>query len=181
MDFIDWRKSPEKVTLQETQGSANKYHGRRYRDYIEEQIREAEERGAFANLPGYGKPLQLEDNVYAGDRAMGYNLLKSNGFAPPEVELIKEIRTERERIDEKIAQLVRRRTLLRSRRLPLFSSTKRMFNHTIEQTAKEYEATLHELNRKILTLNLIVPTAMHQQLLDVEQLVQQFRSACPHL
>ena len=39
--------------------------------------------------------------------------------------------------------------------------------------------TLRELNRKILTLNLIVPSVMQQPMLEVERLVQQFREACP--
>ncbi len=181
MDFIDWRKPPEKVKIQETQVSTNKYHGRRYRDYVEEQIREAEARGAFAQLPGFGKPLHLEENVYAGERAMSYNLLKSNGFAPPEVELVKEIRHERTRIEEKLAQLVRRGRILRSRRIPPFSSTKRAFNYAVEQAASEYEAILRELNRKILTLNLTAPLAMHQPMLDVESLLQHFRATCPLL
>ena len=79
--------------------------GQSWDNYIEEQIRDAQERGEFDNLPGAGKPLQLEQNVYAGDKAMGYNLLKSNQFAPPEIELLKEVRTERERIEARLTPL----------------------------------------------------------------------------
>ena len=99
MDFVDWRKPPdkEKIDAETPKPRTNKFYGKAYMDYIEEQIRDAQERGEFDNLPGAGKPLQLEQNVYAGDKAMGYNLLKSNQFAPPEIELLKEVRTERER------------------------------------------------------------------------------------
>ena len=100
MDFKDWHKSPDKIPVDQDAPAVTKYSGKRYRDYIEEQIREAEERGEFANLPGAGKPLHLSGNPYAGDKAMGYNLLKSNGFAPQEIELAKEIRTEFERAQD---------------------------------------------------------------------------------
>jgi DnaJ family protein C protein 28 len=181
MDFVDWRKSPDKIKIEaeEPKAKTDRYRGRAYMHYIEEQIRQAEERGEFANLPGFGKPLNLENNVYAGDKAMGYNLLKSNGFAPAEVELIKEIRSERERAEAKISRLVRRCKTLHTRRIPPFPSEKRAFNHAVEKAAEEYEATLRGLNRKILTLNLSAPSAMHQTMLQVESLVQNFRQSCP--
>lgn len=58
----------------------------------EQRIREAMERGEFDNLAGQGRPLNLEelDGVPHELRA-AYTLLKNNGFAPPEVELRKEI------------------------------------------------------------------------------------------
>ncbi len=181
MDFVDWRKLPEKTVqaADEARTKANRYHGKAYHDYIEEQIRDAEERGLFKNLPGFGKPLNLEENVYAGDRAMGYNLLKSNGYAPEEVELIKEIRHEREHLEAKLEQLIRRRKALRARRVPPFPSERRAFNLSVEKAVSEYESALRALNRKILTLNLIAPLPMHQSMLEVERLVEQFRTACP--
>ena len=181
MDFVDWRKSrDERQTDAETpKPKPNRFYGKAYKDYIDEQIREAQERGEFDNLPGAGKPLQLEQNIYAGDKAMGYNLLKSNHFAPPEIELLKEIRTERERAEAKIAKVVHKSKTLRNRRVPPFASERRAFNRTVEKAAAEYERALRELNHKILTLNLIAPSVMHQSMLEVERLVQQFRDACP--
>lgn len=183
MEFIDWRKEREidEITSkkEETRAKPSKYQGRRFADFIDEQIREAEARGAFDNLEGFGKPLRLVENVYAGDRAMGYNLLKSNGYAPAEVELVKEIRSERERAETKLARLLHRSKTLRTRRIPPFVSEKRAFNVAVENAAMEYEQTLREINRKILTLNLTAPSAMHQTALPVEELVQAFRTACP--
>jgi hypothetical protein len=43
---------------------ANEAYWARYESVIEKQIREAEERGAFANLPGKGKPLPGLDGPY---------------------------------------------------------------------------------------------------------------------
>lgn len=57
----------------------------------ERRIAEAERRGAFANLPGAGRPIVLDglDGVPAELRA-GYLVLKANGFLPPELEARRE-------------------------------------------------------------------------------------------
>lgn len=76
---------------------------------IEEQIREAMERGEFDNLEGAGQPLNL-DAYFATpqDLRVGYSVLKSNKFLPEEVERMKEIGELKEKIktcasdDEKI-------------------------------------------------------------------------------
>jgi DnaJ family protein C protein 28 len=179
MDFKDWRKPSTKTSADTETPKTNKYRGRQYRDYIEEQIREAQARGEFDNLPGFGKPLNLVSNPYLGDKAMGYNLLKSSGYAPKEIELAKEIRTEYERAEAKIAKIRHQGGTLRTRRVPPFASEKRAFNTSVEKAAAEYEKTLRELNRKILTLNLMAPTLMHQPMFEVEKLVQHFRESCP--
>ncbi len=180
MDFIDWRKPPEENnTNSQASENVGRRRGRRYQDYVEELIQEAQQRGEFSNLPGMGKPLQLDDDTYAGDKAIGYHLLKSNGFAPAEVELANEIRKQRERAEAKLKRIVQQGQTLRSRRVLPFASEKRAFNTTVEKAASEYDRMLRELNRKILTLNLMAPTAMHQTLFEVEPLVQQFRQACP--
>jgi len=182
MEYIDWRKSPEKIKLdKKIYEDEVRRRNKRYRDYVEEQIREAQERGDFSNLPGAGKPLNLDDESYAGDKAMGYHILKSNGLAPAEIELAKEIRTERERAEAKLKKVKHQGKILRARRVPPFASERRIFNNSVEKAASEYERTLRELNRKILTLNLTAPAAMHQPLLEVEQLVQEFRASCPLL
>lgn len=183
MDFVDWRKSPEKNKANEGEGEKKRdpgrWRGKRFYDHIDEIIHEAQERGDFTNLKGAGKPLNLEDDSYAGDKAMAYRILKNNGFAPPEIELANEVRKERERTEAKLAKIVHWGKTLRSRRVPPFVSEKRSFNEALEKAVAEYDTSLRELNRKILTLNLSVPSAMHQPMLEVEQLVKQFRASCP--
>jgi DnaJ homolog subfamily C member 28 len=179
MDFKDWRKTQEKVPAQADAPTNNKYSGRKYEDYVSEQIREAMERGDFDNLPGFGKPLNLNGNAFAGDKEMGYHLLKSNGYVPKEIELAKEIRTEFEQAEAKVARLQQRSQMLRTRRVPPFPSEKRAYNMAVEKGIVEYERTLRELNRKILTLNLSAPSPMHRPMFEVEKLVQQFRDSCP--
>jgi DnaJ homolog subfamily C member 28 len=178
MDFIDWRKAPEKNST-DTSENVGRKRGRRYQDYIEELIQEAQERGEFSNLQGSGKPLALDDNPYTGDKTLAYHILKSNGYAPPEIELANEIRKERERAEAKLKRITHQGKFLRSRRVAPFASEKRTFNSMVEKAASEYATALRELNRKILTLNLTAPAAMHQTFLEVEPLVQQFLQSNP--
>jgi DnaJ homolog subfamily C member 28 len=178
MDFKDWRKS---ATSPKEIAATNKYHGKRFSDYIEEQIQTARERGAFDNLRGMGQPLKLEVNAYAGEKALAYSLLKNNDCVPAEVELAREIRQELERLEVQRTTFSQRGRNLRHRRVPPFPSEKRAYNHAVTKALAAYETSLHELNRKILTLNLTAPAAMHRSPLDVEQMMRQFRETCPLL
>jgi hypothetical protein len=91
----------------------------------EKKIREAIERGEFANLPGAGKPLRLEDDsMIPEDLRVAYKILKNAGCIPPELELRREIVTLRD--------------LLRS----------------IEEEDGKREK-IRELNYKLLKLNII--------------------------
>jgi DnaJ family protein C protein 28 len=181
MDFKDWRHSATRPATEAEIAAKNKFHGRRYSDYIEEQLQEAQERGVFDNLPGMGQPLKLDVNPYAGTKALGYSLLKGNGYAPPEVELAREIRQELERLDKQRQTLSKRGQMLRQRRVPPFASEKRAYNHAVTEALRACEVKVEELNRKILTLNLSTPAALHRVPLQSEQMVEQLRSACPLL
>jgi len=60
----------------------------------EERILEAQRAGAFDNLPGKGKPLELEDLSWVPeDLRIGYHVLKNAHVLPPEAELMKDIHT----------------------------------------------------------------------------------------
>lgn len=59
---------------------------------IEEKIKEAMARGEFDDLPGAGKPLDLDSYFNTPeDLRLAFSLLKSNEFVPAEVEIFKEI------------------------------------------------------------------------------------------
>lgn len=182
MDFKDYRTSPDAATTDENkQPRIGRYRGKRFYDFIEEMIEEARERGDFENLPGTGKPLNLDDNSLAGEKAAGYRLLKSNGYAPPEIELLKEIRRESQRLEQIVVQLAAQGKALRKRRVPPFDSERRAYNASVEKVLSAYETKLRDLNRKILTFNLTVPATMHLPMLEVEKLVQQAGESCPLL
>jgi hypothetical protein len=60
----------------------------------EQRILEAQRNGDFDNLPGKGKPLQLEDLSWVPeDLRIAYHLLKNAHVLPPEAELLKDIHT----------------------------------------------------------------------------------------
>jgi hypothetical protein len=60
----------------------------------EERIKEAQRTGAFDNLPGKGKPLDLEDLSWVPeDLRIGYLVLKNAHVLPPEAQLLKDIHT----------------------------------------------------------------------------------------
>ena len=65
----------------------------------EARIQESLEAGAELNLPGAGKPLDLE-GYFSAPSALraGFGLLKSAGVVPPEVEAIREVARLRERL-----------------------------------------------------------------------------------
>ena len=59
---------------------------------IDRQIREAQEAGAFDDLPFQGERIPLVDDSAAGDWALAYRMLKGARFAPPWIETDKEVR-----------------------------------------------------------------------------------------
>ena len=57
---------------------------------IEERILQAQRRGDFENLPGSGKPLEIEDDRHISeDLRLAYKILKNAGCVTPEIELKK--------------------------------------------------------------------------------------------
>lgn len=60
----------------------------------ERRIAEAQEEGAFDNLPGAGRPLELEDDsMVPEDLRMAYKVLRNAGYLPPQLETAREIQT----------------------------------------------------------------------------------------
>jgi hypothetical protein len=60
----------------------------------EERILDAQRAGAFDDLPGKGKPLDLEDTSWVPeDLRIGYHILRNAHVLPPEAELMKDIHT----------------------------------------------------------------------------------------
>ncbi|MEW6042181.1 MAG: DnaJ family domain-containing protein [Elusimicrobiota bacterium] len=58
----------------------------------ENKIRESIQNGELNNLPGSGKPLEMEDLSHIPDELRaGYRLLKNAGVLPEELEIKKEI------------------------------------------------------------------------------------------
>ena len=59
---------------------------------VDALIREAQERGEFDNLPGKGKPIDLDEYFETPeDVRMAQSVLKNAGMTSPEIQLLKEI------------------------------------------------------------------------------------------
>ncbi|RLC28974.1 MAG: DUF1992 domain-containing protein [Deltaproteobacteria bacterium] len=59
---------------------------------VEQKIREAQTKGEFDNLPGRGRPIEIEDDSHVPeDLRMAYKILKNANCVPPEVALKKQI------------------------------------------------------------------------------------------
>lgn len=81
----------------------------------EKRIAEAVSRGDFDDLPGAGRPLELDDDsLIPEDLRLAYRILKNAGFVPPEVEAINEI-AELERMAMGKATAVKKLALLKTR------------------------------------------------------------------
>ena len=100
----------------------------------EERILDAQRAGAFDDLPGKGKPLNLDDMSWVPeDLRIAYHILKNAHILPPEAELMKDIHTledllkhvedegERQALAKSIQAKVIRLDLLKRRSLPLAS------------------------------------------------------------
>jgi hypothetical protein len=62
-------------------------------DYlVEQRLEEAVSRGELSNLPGEGRPLELdEDSLIPEELRSAYRILKNAGLVPPEVQALTEI------------------------------------------------------------------------------------------
>jgi len=81
----------------------------------ETRIQEAIERGELRDLPGEGKPLQLDDDsAIPEELRLAYRILKNAGFLPPELQLRKEVR-EAEQLLQQLPEGERSRARARAR------------------------------------------------------------------
>jgi hypothetical protein len=73
-------------------------------NWLEQQIRDSQERGEFDNLSGSGKPQEFIENPHGADWESGFRVLKNAGVAPFWIEVDKAIRT----LHERMAALIER-------------------------------------------------------------------------
>jgi len=58
----------------------------------EARIEQAQREGAFEDLPGAGRPIDLDDDPLVPDELrVAYRILKNAGFVPPEIEARREL------------------------------------------------------------------------------------------
>src|SRR4026207_188051 len=76
---------------------------------VDEKIEEAIARGEFDNLPGEGKPVDLDAYFATPEHLrMGYSILKSADIIPEEMELLKQIEGLKKSLDWCTSQIEKR-------------------------------------------------------------------------
>ena len=79
---------------------------------IEAKIAQAQRAGAFDDLPGAGKPLDLdEDLLVPEDVRMAYRILRNAGFVPAEIEARREVADLQKLIAATVDRPAKRRAL----------------------------------------------------------------------
>jgi DnaJ-like protein len=118
---------------------------------VDRKIREAQEAGAFDDLPFQGEPLPLVDDSAAGDWALAYRMLRGARFAPPWIETDKEVRA------------------LLAERDAIFERASRSSAVGRPRDRAELRRVVEAVNRAIARLNHEAPTyRQHRRLLDLE-------------
>jgi hypothetical protein len=77
---------------------------------IDRQIREAQQAGAFDDLPYRGERIPLEDDTAAGDWALAHHVLKNARMVPPWIATDREVRELLARRDAILERAPRART-----------------------------------------------------------------------
>jgi hypothetical protein len=104
----------------------------------DEKIKEAIATGEFDNLPGKGKPLDLNAYFATPEHLrMGYSILKSAGIIPEEMELLKQIEGLKKSLDSCTSEIDKRAIQKQ------LSEKITNFNLRMERYRKERSLTRH--------------------------------------
>ena len=140
---------------------------------IDEQIRQAIQRGEFDNLAGKGKPLDLNENPYEDPGwRLAYRLLKENGYTLPWIETRRNIELDFERALKSLQQswdwrknAVGRRGLVHAER-------------EWQQALQTFREEISKLNRRIRDYNLEIPSNQFQRRsINIEQEIAKITTA----
>lgn len=125
-------------------------------DLIEELIQEGQDKGAFENLKGAGKPLDLRRNQYAPDWELAHSLMKENKVLPPWIEkrnrIVAKLELMRMDITRKWAKYLQAYALARG---DAHRTALALEWHDI---CRQWDSELGELNKKIDDFNLSRPS-----------------------
>jgi DnaJ family protein C protein 28 len=134
----------------------------------EDRIEEAMQEGAFDDLPGKGKPLNLEDDPFDKGTWAAHHLLRINDYTLPWIGERRDIDTDVEAARTALARTYRWAQAGLTRQPPdpyVEAEWQRAVSVFREQATK--------LNRRIRDYNLKAPdTAFHRPLLDVEKEIE---------
>jgi len=125
---------------------------------IDEQIRQAMARGDFDNLPGKGKPLDLNENPYEDPGwRMAYRMLKENGYTLPWIETRRNIELDFEKAAKSLQQSWEWRKTATGRRGLMHAERE------WQQALQLFRDEIDKLNKRIRNYNLEVPSDQFQR------------------
>ena len=125
-----------------------------WRDFVSQAIEEAMREGAFDNLPGKGKPQNLNENPNEPpDMAMANKILKNNETTPPWIGDRKKLMEDIESLRSEMAQ---RWGWMRNDWIDPNADRARLSQRWADQI-DSWTGQIDTLNRRIRDLNLILP------------------------
>lgn len=137
---------------------------------VDDQIRKAIEEGAFDDLPGKGKPLDLDENPFEDPSwRLANRILRSGGFSLPWIETRKEIEEEYKiALDELICTWH-----WRTRKIE-----QGLFDPSLEsewtRAQDNFKSKVKDLNRRIINYNLGAPLdQFHLRPIDSERAIKR--------
>jgi Fe-S cluster biosynthesis and repair protein YggX len=160
-----------KIKAQQVRGTA-KYMAN-IDDLVEEKIRKAMESGAFDNLEGHGKPLNLYENPFEPpEMRLANKMLKDHGFSPYWMELGKDVDAATEQFWRDVDKFL---TIIKIKDLDNRKSRKYM-EKRVANFLTESEDRLKGINRKIDNFNCQCPMWwMGRGRLNINQEMAQVR------
>jgi len=125
---------------------------------IDEQIRQAIQRGDFDDLPGKGKPLDLSENPHEdpGWRT-AYRMLKESGYTLPWIETRRKIELDFERVLKTLEQNWTWRKQAVGRRALMHAEKE------WQQALQKFRIDINKLNNRIRNYNLEIPSDQFQR------------------
>lgn len=124
------------------------------RDMVEDKIRKAMEKGAFDNLAGQGKPINLQQNPYEpAEWRMAFKILKDNDYSPYWIELGKDIDAQEKKLKLELEDFLKYWT----QNLKNSSTSKKKFIDSKHMFLIKRNDELNRLYKKIIDYNLHCP------------------------
>ena len=128
----------------------------RWDSLMDRLINEARAAGKFDDLRNEGRPLVVDENPHAGDKALAYKLLKDNDFTLPWIATRRDLLTDLARWRGKLRRFGHKFSV--EWRTATTPEAQGMQRHRWRRMVADWEAELALLNRRIQVLNLQLPS-----------------------
>lgn len=137
---------------------------------VEDVLRKAIEEGKFDDLPGKGRPLELEENPHEDPAwRLAYHILRNAGYLLPWIEALRQVEAELEAARSALRRSWewRRASLEEGKRLPAVEQEWRA-------AVRAFREKVASLNRRIRSCNLAVPSERFQRpVVDAENEIER--------